>query len=83
MSSKLGCLMTPLVLGEQEYCRCCSLCCCLLTVSHIGARPRRRHRHLRRRVMAPTLLDHEAEPLIVDALHPRCLVLAQLYEHRP
>ncbi len=33
MSGKLGCLMTPPVLGEQEYCRRCSLCSCLLTVA--------------------------------------------------
>jgi hypothetical protein len=75
--------MSPPVLGEQAYCRLCSLCSCLVTVVHIGARPRHRHRHLRCRVTAKTPLSHEAEPLIVDALHARCLVLAQSFDQHP
>jgi hypothetical protein len=33
--------------------------------------------------MATTLLGHEAEPLIVNAHHARCLVLAQSFDQRP
>jgi hypothetical protein len=56
-SGKLSCLMSPPFLSEQEYCRLCSLCSCLVMVALIGKRACHRHRHLRCRIMAMTLLS--------------------------